>query len=79
MKQFYYELSQGRAKAEALRLAKLKFLRSGSALQHPRHWGAFVLNGDGLQPLPRVLSWGALLMPLAGALLLLGLAARRWL
>jgi len=36
-----------------------------------------VLSGDGLQALPRAISWGTLLMPLAAGLLLLGLAARR--
>jgi CHAT domain-containing protein len=77
MKQFYFALGQGKPRAEALRLAKLKFLYSGTALQHPRHWAAFVLSGDGLQPLPRAISWGTLLMPLAAGLLLLGVAARR--
>jgi CHAT domain-containing protein len=79
MKQFYFELSRGTPKAEALRLAKLKFLRSGTALAEPRHWAAFVLNGDGREPLSRVISWATLLAPLAGALLLGGLFARRWL
>jgi len=79
MKQFYFELSRGTPKAEALRLAKLKFLRSGTALAEPRHWAAFVLNGDGREPLSRVISWATLLAPLAGALLLAGLLARRWL
>jgi CHAT domain-containing protein len=78
MKQFYFALSQGKSRAEALRVAKLKFLYSGTPLQHPRHWAAFVLSGEGLQTLPRAISWGTLLMPLAGALLLLGVAARRW-
>jgi CHAT domain-containing protein len=77
MKQFYFALGQGKPRAEALRQAKLKFLYSGTALQHPRHWAAFVLSGDGLQALPRAISWGTLLMPLAAGLLLLGVAARR--
>jgi len=79
MKQFYFELNRGNPKAEALRLAKLKFLHSGTALAEPRHWAAFVLNGDGRAPLSRMISWGTLLAPLAGALLLTGLLARRWL
>ncbi len=41
---FYEHLSQGRNKAEALRLAKVRMLRSKYA--HPFHWAAFVLNGD---------------------------------
>jgi len=77
MKQFYYGLSRGIPKAEALRLAKLKFLHSDGALQHPRHWAAFILHGDGLQPVPRVISWGALLIPLAAALFVFGVAATR--
>ena len=46
MKQFYFELNRGETKGQALRLAKLRFLRSGSALAHPRYWAAFVLIGD---------------------------------
>lgn len=65
MKQFYYHLEGGAPKAEALRQAKLKFLRSGSELSHPRHWAAFVLNGDGLAPAPRFFSWWWMLAPLA--------------
>ena len=79
MKQFYFALGQGKPRSEALRQAKLKFLYSGTALQHPRHWAAFVLSGDGLQALPRAISWATFLMPLAAGLLLLGVAARRWL
>ncbi|HEY6908015.1 MAG TPA: CHAT domain-containing tetratricopeptide repeat protein [Myxococcales bacterium] len=78
MKQFYYELSRGEPKAQALRLAKLRFLRSGTELSQPRFWAAFVLSGDGLTPIPRVLSWSTLLAALA-VLLLAGtaLAIRR--
>jgi CHAT domain-containing protein len=58
MKQFYYfALQRGEPKAEALRSAKLKFLHSGTALANPAHWAAFVLNGDGLSPLPTFVSW----------------------
>jgi tetratricopeptide (TPR) repeat protein len=63
MKQFYFfALQQHKPKAEALRLAKLKFLRSNSRLEDPRYWAGFVLNGDGGTPLPRVLSWSELLL-----------------
>jgi CHAT domain-containing protein len=61
MAQLYFELNRGKPKAEALRLAKLRFLRSGTALRHPRYWAAFILTGDGLSPIPRVLSWSTLL------------------
>jgi CHAT domain-containing protein/tetratricopeptide (TPR) repeat protein len=68
MKQLYFELNRGETKAEALRLAKLKFLHSGGALAHPRHWAAFVLNGDGQNPIPRVFSWSSVLVFAASAL-----------
>jgi CHAT domain-containing protein len=58
MQQFYYfALKKGQSKAEALRSAKLKFLRSGTKLENPAYWAAFVLNGDGLTPVPKVISW----------------------
>jgi tetratricopeptide (TPR) repeat protein len=78
MKQLYYELNRGEPKAQALRLAKLRFLRSGTQLAQPRFWAAFVLSGDGLTPIPRVLSWSTALAAL-GVLLLAGtaLAIRR--
>ncbi len=73
MKQLYFELGRGEAKAEALRLAKVRFLRSGTPLGHPRFWAAFVLNGDGLRPIPRRFPWNGLLAP--AALVLLAAAA----
>jgi len=76
MKQFYYALGSGASKAGALREAKLKFLRSGSELAHPKYWAAFVLNGDGLAPIPPVVSWSALGIG-AGSLGLAALAAMR--
>lgn len=58
MKQFYYlAVHEHRPKAEALRLAKLRFLQSSPRLADPRLWAAFVLNGDGATPLPTLLSW----------------------
>jgi len=44
MNLFYYYLSRGNNKAQALRLAKLKMLNS--KFWHPFFWAAFVLNGD---------------------------------
>jgi len=71
MKQFYYFLlTQNKPKAEALRLAKLQFLHSGTALSHPNYWAAFVLNGEGSEPAPRFLSWYVLVAPLV--LLMIG-------
>ncbi len=57
MKQFYYFLAKGESKAEALRSAKLAFLRSGTALANPRYWAAFVLNGDGWNHTRPVIPW----------------------
>jgi CHAT domain-containing protein/Tfp pilus assembly protein PilF len=70
MKQFYFLLLKKHLpKAEALRLTKLKFMHSGTELSHPRYWAAFVLNGDGADPVPRFLPWQ--IFPLAFALLIL--------
>jgi hypothetical protein len=77
MKQFYFELGRGEPKAEALRLAKLRFLRLGSGLGHPRFWAAFVLNGDGLRPIPRVFPWSALVGALAVVLFAAAVLAGR--
>jgi CHAT domain-containing protein len=68
MKQFYYSLTLGRSKAEALREAKLSFLHSNSALSSPRYWAAFVLTGDGWNPTTRVISWSTLLVAAASTL-----------
>jgi CHAT domain-containing protein/tetratricopeptide (TPR) repeat protein len=77
MRQFYFELRRGKTKAEALRMAKLRFLRSGTELSQPRFWAAFVLAGEGLTPIPRVVPWSTLLGA-AGVLLLLATAASLW-
>jgi tetratricopeptide (TPR) repeat protein len=77
MKQFYFFLlREHKTKAEALRLAKLEFLHSGTFLSHPRYWAAFVLNGDGAEPVPRFLPWQALLIPLPVIALLVLLVLR---
>jgi CHAT domain-containing protein len=61
---YFYLLKKRKSKAEALRLTKLEFLHSGTALSHPRYWAAFVLNGDGTEPVPRFIPWQALAIPL---------------
>ncbi len=71
MAQLYFELNRGKPKAEALRLAKLRFLHSGTELRHPRYWAAFILTGDGSSPIPQVISWSTLL-GFAGVLFLGG-------
>ncbi|HEX4604363.1 MAG TPA: CHAT domain-containing protein, partial [Candidatus Angelobacter sp.] len=61
---YYFLLKEHKSKSEALRLTKLEFLHSGSALSHPRYWAAFVLNGDGAEPVPRFIPWQLLALPL---------------
>jgi tetratricopeptide (TPR) repeat protein len=79
MRQFYYfAMIENLPKAEALRLAKLKFLRSKSNLANPAVWAAFVLNGEGLTPLPRMISRTELIAGFAIALALLVIFARLW-
>lgn len=44
---FYKKLSKGSKKSEALRQAKIEFLKSASPeKQHPFYWGAFVVIGN---------------------------------
>ena len=62
---YFYLLKKHQSKAEALRLTKLEFLHSGTELSHPRYWAAFVLNGDGAEPVPRFIPWLALAIPVA--------------
>jgi CHAT domain-containing protein len=75
MKQFYGALRGGETKAGALRSAKLRFLASGTELAEPRYWAAFVLNGDGGEPVRPLLSWWQLM---AGLGMMVG-AAGWWL
>lgn len=72
MTQLYYFIAQGQSKAEALRSAKLRFLRSQTVLAQPRYWAAFVLNGDGWNPSRRIMPWSVLIAA-AIALLALGI------
>jgi CHAT domain-containing protein/Tfp pilus assembly protein PilF len=44
MKSFYRSLLGGQSKAQALRLAKIEFIKS--KYSHPFYWSAFVLTGD---------------------------------
>jgi tetratricopeptide (TPR) repeat protein len=57
MEIFYRRLAGGEGKAQALRAAKLDFLRSGNERTQPKYWAAFVLNGDGQSAIPAVYSW----------------------
>src|SRR5712671_5901671 len=60
---YFYLLKKHKSKSEALRLTKLEFMHSGTALSHPRYWAAFVLNGDGAEPVPRFIPWQSLAIP----------------
>jgi hypothetical protein len=74
MKQMYYYIAEGQPKAEALRLAKMQFLNSGTLLASPRYWAAFVLNGDGWNASRRVIPWSAVVAATAVLLALVSLA-----
>jgi tetratricopeptide (TPR) repeat protein len=76
MRQFYFFLNQGQSKSEALRSAKLEFLRSRTELASPRFWGAFVLTGDGAAPLPGVVPWSFVSLVAAAALAGIAFGAR---
>ena len=62
MRIFYFHLQRGASRAEALRLAKLRFLNSSSAVANPHYWAAFVLSGEGVQPIPRATTWRTVIL-----------------
>ena len=74
MKQMYYYIAEGHPKAEALRLAKMRFLKSGTLLSSPRYWAAFVLNGDGWNTSRRIIPWSTVAAVVAFLLALVSLA-----
>jgi CHAT domain-containing protein/tetratricopeptide (TPR) repeat protein len=76
MQVFYHHLQRGESRDEALRLAKIRFLQSGSTFAHPHYWAAFVLTGDGLRPVPRAISW--MWVGAASILAILMLTAGGW-
>jgi CHAT domain-containing protein len=48
MASFYRNLNRGQPKAEALRQAKLRFIRGPQSMWcHPHYWAAFVIEGKG--------------------------------
>jgi tetratricopeptide (TPR) repeat protein len=80
MRLFYHHLQRGASRAEALRLAKLRFLRSGAPTNDPHYWAAFVLTGDGLRPVSTALRWRSIALAaalVAGLLALVFLLGRR--
>ena len=70
MKVFYHHLQRGASRDEALRQAKLRFLRSGNELSDPHYWAAFVLTGDGIRPIPRAVRWMTVALIAAVALVI---------
>jgi tetratricopeptide (TPR) repeat protein len=72
MQVFYHHLARGEARDEALRLAKIRLLNEPSAVQDPHYWAAFVLTGQGMNPVPRAVTWR---MVLGAAALLVGALA----
>ncbi len=66
MRIFYHHLQRGESRAEALRLAKLRFMDNG---RDPHEWAAFVLTGDGLRAIPTALRWSTILIALGIVLL----------
>jgi tetratricopeptide (TPR) repeat protein len=73
MRLFYHHLQRGAARAEALRLAKLRFLRSGGRMSDPHYWAAFVLTGDGLRPVSTAVRWRSVVLAGVAVIVLIGL------
>ena len=67
---FYRGLDTGAGKAAALRSAKLAMLRRGLS---ERDWAAFVLTGNGADPIEPFVSWAQILGAAAMVLTVLGL------
>ena len=78
MQVLYHHLQQGTTRDEALRRAKLQFLHSGLDVAAPHVWAAFVLTGDGLRPVPRAVSWYAIMVVVLVLATLVAMAVRRW-
>ncbi len=77
MSVFYHHLQRGVARDEALRRAKLRLLNSGTPLNDPHYWAAFVLTGDGVRPVPHAVSWSTLVLPPVGITAVIVLFAMR--
>jgi CHAT domain-containing protein/tetratricopeptide (TPR) repeat protein len=70
MEVFYHFLGRGEPRDQALRHAKLRFLENKSDLSDPHYWAAFLLTGDGFEPVPRAVTW----QMVAGALVVISIA-----
>lgn len=74
LEEFYRQLNSGQTAAAALRGAKVRFAGTSGALRSPKHWAAFVIQGDGDQVLPRTARWWHLAVCGAAVLALLAWA-----
>jgi hypothetical protein len=75
MKYFYENLSDGKNKAEALRLAKIQYLKESDKVKsQPFFWAAFILIGDDA-PIKktRMAMWGFILLSFALSGLTIGI------
>lgn len=79
MSDFYSELSAGLPIDEALALAKRKYISEVNMFNsHPYYWGAFLVVGETAEVSGHANRWlGATIVVIAGALLLVALAAWR--
>lgn len=59
MRIFYERFRAGGSATDALRYAKLRFLRSTTRFRDPKYWAAFVLTGDPTIEAPAVVPWFA--------------------
>lgn len=78
MRVFYHHLQRGASRAEALRLAKLRFLHSPAPLNEPHYWAAFVLTGEGLQPVSTAIRWRTIVIAAIALLAAIVVMIRLW-
>ena len=79
MGDFYQNLSEGDFKGEALRKAKLSFLKNNSqnALSHPYYWSGFLISGNNSPINNSVPIWVWIFLGLVSVLVLLWFFRRR--
>ena len=71
---FYKHLKKGKSKSEALRMAKLDYLRktTDKNLKHPYYWSGFVISGNTdpliLEQETNYFLWGGILLVISFAI-----------
>jgi CHAT domain-containing protein len=75
MIRFYRNAASGQSYAEAMRSARLDFIRSPKS-RHPANWAAFIVSGDGDARLPYIVGLQWMLLPVCMTAALI-LALRR--